>query len=213
MPIGTPRMSARAAATKLNSRVAGSFSRMIWPTGLACWYDIPNSPCAAWPMNRANCTTKLSLSPSSWRSRSRSARLVSCPTMLLIGSPTKLNSANAIKATTSMTSTACSSRWITKAVIGASVDRGLGRRTYRAQRRNRILGVLDRAFPITHQDIAIEVDPAAQRGKMLRLELASDDAHFRPYRNRRHLRWPDPRPLRDLDADVVPRPAALRDEH
>src|SRR5215467_8575880 len=69
-------------------------------------------------MKRTNCTSTESFKPSASRSFSRSSKLVSSPTIWLIGSPTKRNNANAIKATTSMTSTASSARRITKASMG-----------------------------------------------------------------------------------------------
>ena len=58
MPIGTPTISARAAAIEVNSSVACTFPKMIWPTGRCCWQERPKSPRTARPANREDCTTK-----------------------------------------------------------------------------------------------------------------------------------------------------------
>src|SRR5262249_57511921 len=77
----------------------------------------PKAKGRGWQMKGTKWSGRESFKPSAWRRVSRSSKLVSSPTIWLIGSPTKRNSANAIKATTSMTSTASSARRITKASI------------------------------------------------------------------------------------------------
>src|SRR5436305_766401 len=68
-------------------------------------------------MKWANWTTKGSLRPSDSRSCSRCACVVSWPTMLLIGSPTKSKSAKAMKATVNITAVDCSKRRMMKAIM------------------------------------------------------------------------------------------------
>ena len=78
---------------------------------------MPNSPCAALATHFTNCTGIGSFSPRRSRNASRCAVVVSWPTMLLIGSPTNWNSENEMKATTSITRIAWSSRCTTNASI------------------------------------------------------------------------------------------------
>src|SRR5690606_5584383 len=107
-----------------SSRVAGRRSAMTTSTGRARRYEIPKLPWTALPTKRANCTTKGSLSPSCSRSSSRCCSVVSWPTMLLIGSPTKLKRLKDTSATTSITMMDCSSRRTRKASITGILRRG-----------------------------------------------------------------------------------------
>src|SRR6185295_9802635 len=85
---------------------------------------MPKSKRAALATKRANCTATGSLRPSSSRKRKRSSSEVSCPTIWLMGSPTKRNSTNASSATVSMTMAASNNRRIVKANIGRLVQEG-----------------------------------------------------------------------------------------
>src|SRR5215510_15038954 len=87
---------------------------------------MPKSKRTALVTKRANCTATGSLRPSSSRKRKRSSSEVSCPTIWLMGSPTKRNSTKASSATVSMTMAASNSRRIVKANIGRLLQEGRG---------------------------------------------------------------------------------------
>jgi len=81
-------MSASNADTADNSMVAENRSQINSSTGRRWRYEWPKLPRAALPMKRVNCTTTLSFKPSRSFNASRSSSEVSCPVMLLTGSPT-----------------------------------------------------------------------------------------------------------------------------
>src|SRR6056297_1190724 len=72
------------------------------------------------PVNRMNCTTKGSFSPSSSRSLSWSSTDVSTPVIWLIGSPTKRNREKARNATASITKMDWTSRFSMNLAISPS---------------------------------------------------------------------------------------------
>ena len=124
-PSGTPTASAITAAARASSSVAGKRSAISDDT-LRPWRRLrPNSPCTALPTKRANCTGKGSSSPRSWRNWSRCSCVASWPSRLVTGSPTYWNSMKAMKATVSITMTACSRRRRMKASMGRAGSCGV----------------------------------------------------------------------------------------
>ena len=124
-PIGMPKTSAMTAAVNDSSSVAGSRSAISDETRRPCRRLKPNSPATALLTKRANCTGNGWSRPRSVRSCARWAGVASWPSRLVTGSPTYWNSMNAMKATVSMTITACARRRRMKASIdGVPVRHG-----------------------------------------------------------------------------------------
>ena len=125
-PMGTPMTRARKAATKASSSVAGKRSAISRET-LAPWRRLrPNSPWAALTKKCQNCTKKGLSRPSEARSSRICSGVASWPSRNTTGSPTYWNSMKEMKATVTMTITACIRRRNIKASIGESIECSMG---------------------------------------------------------------------------------------
>ncbi|MNU99359.1 hypothetical protein D3C71_894880 [compost metagenome] len=125
-PMGTPMTRARKAATKASSSVAGKRSAISRET-LAPWRRLrPNSPWAALTKKCQNCMKKGLSRPSEARSSRICSGVASWPSRNTTGSPTYWNSMKEMKATVTMTITACIRRRNIKASIGESIECSMG---------------------------------------------------------------------------------------
>ena len=106
-PRATPEKIAIIAEIKTNSNVAGNLSAIKSETGLLNWYESPNSPLTALPINLMNCVWTGSFNRYFSRISSLFSEEASWPTILCTGSPTKLNKEKETNATTIITSIDC----------------------------------------------------------------------------------------------------------